>query len=177
MGIPTNMVDAIAAVKDGDLGLITTVMIGDVLVSALIGLYAPKRLRVTRKPVQAGYDMTDAAVEEPKMLYMDICLSNPDLSIEAGLQAALTGNPGSLTSTYREKKDTITGYLENKQLITIQTHEGVHESMLLTEIDPYWDAAENWNAFFANVRAEEIRTSGDEVGGLFDSSEVAVNGL
>jgi hypothetical protein len=177
MGIPNNMVDAISAIKDGEIGLVTTVMIGDVLVSSLRGLYAPTRLSVTKKPIEDGYDITDAAIKEPTDLYLDICLTNPDLSIEAGLQAALTGNPGSLTSTWREKKETLYSYLNEKELITVQTHEGVYESMLVAEIDPYWDVSRNWNAFFANVRIVNIVKVGTDVGGLFDAAEQAVGGL
>jgi hypothetical protein len=177
MGIPNNMVDAISAIKDGDLGVITTVTIGDVLVSALRNLYAPKRLRVTKKAIEDGYDITDAAIKEPDDLYMDICLTNPDLSIEAGLRAALTGDPGSLTSTWKEKRDKLLSYLDEKELVTVQTHEGVYGSMLVSEIDPYWDVAQNWNAFFANVRIVNIVKVGTDVGGLFDSAEQAVGGL
>jgi hypothetical protein len=177
MGIPNNMVDAISAVRDGEIGIVTTVMIGDVLVSALRSLYAPTRLRVTKKAIEDGYDINDAAIKEPTDLFLDICLANPDLSIEAGLNAALTGNPGSLTSTWREKRDQLLAYLDEKELITVQTHEGTYENMLVAEIDPYWDVSQNWNAFFANVRIVNIVKVGTDVGGLFDAAEQAVGGL
>jgi hypothetical protein len=177
MPLPNNLSDAAAAVKDGSIGIIEIAQIGDVIIGALRSVSAPSRLRVTRKPVEAGYVMSDAAVEEPDDLYLQICLTNPDFSAEGLLSAAITGNPGALTATWREKKDTLYQYKSDRQLVTARTHEGSYKNRIVAEIDPIYEADENYDCFFANVIMADIRQKAGLLEGITDQAKKSVGGL
>jgi hypothetical protein len=172
MGIPNSIADVVQSIRDGEVGLIDVIKIGDLTVSQLTGLSVPKSLTPTRKPVQAGFAMTDAAVFDPRELNMQILLANPDFSIEAGTTAVLSGNIDSLTKTWRDDKRDLEKKMDELEILTIQTHEGVYESMLITLIDPLYDVDDNSNAFIATVNAIQITQVQDEsTGGLIDSVE------
>ena len=177
MGFPNNIADAASAIQDGSFGFLDTIEIGDLLVSVLTGLNAPKEYTITRKPIEDGYSITDAAVEEPTELVMTICLTNPEYSIEAGLSAALTGNAGSLLETWRDKRDKLYEIQSNRELVTVQTHDNTYDNMLIRLIDPIYDVDENSEAFFATVYLSEIRKVGTLLGGLIDAAEELVGGL
>ena len=103
MTIPTNVADAAQAINDGTLGVIEDIMIGDLLISALMGLQTPLETVITRKPIQEGFSITDAAVHQPQGIQMMICLANPDFSIDAGIDAALSGSFAGFTDSWRDK--------------------------------------------------------------------------
>jgi hypothetical protein len=162
MGFPTNIADAAAAYRDGSLGLIEEIKIGDLVVSALTAIDYSHEMEITEKPLQAGYDATDAAKEIPIEINIDICLANPDYSIEAGLTAALTGNAESLVQTWRDKKNQLYEYWKTKTLVSFQSHESIEDSLLIRSIRPYFDVDENYDAFFANVTLKKIKIVGQE---------------
>ncbi len=172
MGLPNSIVDVIKSIQDGEIGLIDVIKIGDLTVSQLTGLSAPKSLTPTRKPVQAGFAMTDAAVDDPIELTPDILLANPDFSIESGATAVLSGNVDSLTKTWRDDKRELYQKFDDREILTIQTHEDVYTSMLLQSIDPLYDVSDNSNAFIATVNAIQITQVEDEsTGGTIDGIE------
>ena len=177
MPFPSNLADAAAAVADGTIGVIDTVTIGSVIVGALRSVQAPERLRVTRKAVQVGYDINDAAVTESKELYLEVCLTNPDFSAEGMLGAVATGNPGDYLTTWRDKRDMLYQMKNDKELVTVQTHARLHKKMLVDEIDPAYDADENFECFFATVHLTEIRQKLTILEGLVDQAEQGVGGL
>jgi hypothetical protein len=178
MVLPTNIADAAAALRDGELGKIETVKIGDVIVSALRDVQFIDDSIVTRKPVQAGYTMTDAAVDLPDEVNLVILLANPDFSLEAGIDAALTGNVDQFTSTWRESKAELYGYKADKEIIEAQTHEDLFTSMMIQSISPLYDVDENYDAWFANVLLVEIQQGSDgETFGIIDSPIEDVGGL
>ncbi len=176
--IPNNVADAAAAVKDGELGLIEQVYIGDLLVSALTGLSGGDEMIVTRKPIEEGFAASDAAVRLPTVRSLDICLANPDYSIEAGATAAMTGDVSSLTDTWRDKKDKLFQMFESKEIVEVTTHENSYPSMIIESITPWYDVEENWDAYFATVVVSEIpETSSGTDGGLIDKAKDAVGGM
>lgn len=156
MGFPANIVDVIARIQDGELGLIEVVKIGDLVVDCLTGLTAPNRKNVTRKPIDAGFAVTDAAVDVPDDVVLNIILTNPDYSLDTGTQAALTGSIDSLNETWRDKKNELYQIFNDREIVTIQTHENTHDSMLIESIEPLYDVDENWDAFVATVTAIQI---------------------
>jgi hypothetical protein len=172
MGLPNNVSDIIQAVRDGEIGLIDTIMIGDLIVSQLTGLSAPRSISVTRKPIEDGFTITDAAVDIPIELNMEILLANPEYSVEAGINAALTGNLETLTDTWRDKRKELERIQDERELVTIQTHEGSYDNMIIQSIDPIFEVEDNWNAFFCSVTAVQItKVANKSTGGLVDSYE------
>lgn len=177
MPIPNNISDAASAIRDGKFGLIEVIKIGDLVVSALMGLSAPRELIPTRKAIEDGYEITDAAVKVPDELIMGICLANPEFSLEAGLTAAMTGGVDSFLDTWRDKKAYLEQLQDDRELVEVQTHEGVYPSMLVRTIDPIYDVDFNADAFIATVYMDEIKVIATGAGGLIDSAKQAVGGL
>lgn len=181
MVLPTNLADGIAAARDGKLGVIEEIQISsdddDLLVSALTGMFQSDSMIVTRKPIQAGFDMTDAAVRQPVDMSWDIVLTNPDYSAEGLLTAALTGNPGSLAETWRDKRDKLYYMFELRELLTVQSHEAVHNDMLIESITPIYDVDNNWDAFVGTINFIQIQTLSEPTGGLIDQAKQVVGGL
>ena len=151
MTIPNNLVDAAAAVKDGKLGIVETIKIGDLVVSALTGLDSPTSLTVTRKPMQSGYTITDAAVDNNDDLTLDILLANPDFSAEAGITAAITGDVSAFTETWRDKRDELYDYFNERTLVEVQTHDNNYPNMLIQSISPLYDVDSNFDAWVGSV--------------------------
>lgn len=168
MTIPSNLADAAAAVRDGEFGLIEDIKIGDLIVSALTGLDGSDEMTITEKPVEAGYNITDAAIKMPARRSLDIVLANPSYTIEAGITAALSGNVEQLVDTWREKKKRLYQIFEDRELVTLQTHEDILESMLIQSITPLYDLENNLDAFVCNVQMQQVFVSG-EVLGDFDT--------
>ncbi len=174
MSIAGNLASAAASL----LGGMEDAKIGDLTLSALMALEGSDPLDVTRKPVDKGFVMTDAAVALPKDRTLEICLADPCFSPEALIQAALSGDAASLTQTWREKKDLLYKMKDDRELVTVQTHEEVLPSMMIQDIIPHYDVNENMDAFFATVFVMEIRVvEGSAAGGLLDQALDAVGGL
>jgi len=172
-----NALTAATAVADGKLGLFTQVMIGDLVVDVLMGLSAPESLTITRKPVEAGYAATDAAINDPIELYMTIALTDLELSVEAGVSAALTGSPGSFYLTWGQKKDRLFFMKDFKEIVSVTTHERTYQNMMVTMIDPIYDTAMNHDAFLANVTLSEIKQRQTGLLGLIEAAKLAASGL
>jgi hypothetical protein len=176
--IPTNVADAAAAIKGGEIGLIPVIKIGDLTISALTGLSGPDAKTITRKPVEAGFTITDAAVKVPFVKNLDICLANPSFAIDAGISAALTGDFAGFTETWRDKKDQLYQIFNDTEIVDVQTHEDIYESAIIEVIDPFFDVAENSDAFFARVTVSEIMQVKTIVtSGILDQPKVSVGGL
>jgi hypothetical protein len=161
MSIPLNASDAISAVRDGVLGLVETVLIGELEVSALIELDAPEELDISEKPIEEGYNIVYAAIHIPIEINMTICLANPQYSVENAVGSLISGDVSSLTETWRDKKDRLYTYKNDREILTVQTQDGTFENMLIKNITPIYNVDENWDAFFASVtlRQVEILTS------------------
>jgi hypothetical protein len=151
MGIPTNVVDAASAFKDGLLGVIETVQIGDVIVSALTGLQWPMEREVTRRPVQAGFSVAMGANIVPSDIVMDVVLANPNFAPEALATAALTGNLAGFTATWREKKAQLEQYFADGETLDGTTHLAPFSGYIISRIEPRFDAEENWDCWIASV--------------------------
>lgn len=165
------LADVATQVAEGALGLVDAIMIGNVAVSALEGLSAPDTSFVTRKPVQAGYIMTDAQTHDPRTMVLTVLLADPEISAEAGLTAALTGDLAGLTNTWRDGRDQIRLYKANSEIISVQTQDESLESALIQDIDPLYDVGQNGDAWIANVTVTEIIQVGvTEHDGLFDAA-------
>lgn len=162
MGLPTNISDAAAAIRDGSLGLIEEVKIGDLVVSALMAIDYSHEMDITEKPMQAGYLAADAATELPIEVTIDIVLTNPDYSIEAGVTAALTGDAEQLVQTWRDKRNQLYEYWSTKEILTFQSHESIIDSLLIQSITPIFDVDENYDAFFATIRMKRLKIVGQE---------------
>lgn len=151
MGIPNNIVDAASAIKDGSLGVIDTILIGDVAVSALTGLQTPMEKEVTRRPVQSGFEVTLAAVINPTDIVLDVVLANPSFTPEAAVGAALTGTMSGFTDTWREKIQQIKGYFLDNTVVSATTHEDTYPSRLISRINPVFDPVENFDCWIGTI--------------------------
>lgn len=165
------LADLAADVAAGVVGLVDAITIGDVTVSALKGLSAPDTSFITRKPVQAGYIMSDAQTHDPKTMTLTVLLADPELSAEAGLNAVLTGDLAGLTDTWRTKRDTIQLYKQDSEIVNVQTQDEGLTNCLIVEIDPIYDVDQNDDAWIANITVQQITQVGIvDADGLFDSA-------
>lgn len=151
MSIPTNIVDAAAQIRDGTIGVIDLITIGDLQVSALTGLQVPREKDVTRRRVQAGFEVINGMLDVSTDIIMDIVLGNPDFSPEAGVTAALTGSFAGFTETWRDKRDTLYAMFDDNEIINVTTHEGSYPSYVISRINPVFDNEENWDCYIATV--------------------------
>lgn len=151
MSIPTNIVDAAAQIKDGTLGVIDLIIIGDVQVSALTGLLQPREKDVTRRRVQAGFEVINGMVELSTDIVLDVVLTNPDFSPEAAVTAALTGGFDGFTDTWREKRDGIYAMFEANEIIDGSTHQGPFTSHVISRIEPLFDNMENYDCWIGRI--------------------------
>lgn len=151
MSIPTNMIDAAAQIKDGTLGVIKLITIGDIQVSALTGLSALREKEVTRRRVQAGFEVINGAVELATDLVLDIVLANPDLSPEAGVTAALTGSFAGFLDTWRDKKDALYAEFDAGTILSVTTHENTYPARVISRIEPLFDVENNWDCWIGRV--------------------------
>lgn len=161
----------IEQVAEGVLGVVPTIRIGDVVVSSLVGLSSPETTFVTRKPVQAGYNITDAGTDDSRTKQLTVVLIDPEYSAEAGLNAALSGDLSGLTETWRDKKAQIRQYRLDHELVEVQDHEELIESMMIENIDPIYDNEQNddgWIATISLVQVTQVGAGGDD--GLLDSA-------
>lgn len=174
-----SLADAAAKLKAGLLGNMEDVKIGDIIISALTGLSNPIQLDVTRKPIAAGYAITDAAVDVPTDIMLDVCLADPQLSADALLTAALDGSLESLTETWRDKLSRIKQTAADREIVSVQTHDEIVDNMLITLIDPTYDVDDNFDCWFGTIGLTQITTVqvGAEEAGLLDAAEEAVGGL
>lgn len=171
----TNIADAAASIRNGELGPFSDVKIGKLVVSALIGMSAPTELLVTNKPIQKGYAITDAAVEWPRDVVLEICLANPDYSAEAGISAALTGSVASFTETWRDKKTKLYALKSTREIVDVQTHEDIFKNLIVRMIEPIYDS---YDAFFATVILQPVRyDDATTEGGIKDSAEESKGNL
>jgi hypothetical protein len=178
MTLPSTISDATNALVGGLLGTIQQVKIGDILVSACTGLSNPREVTITEKPLAAGYPITDAIVPVPQEITLDIIFANPQYSAEAIASALLTGNASSLTESWRDKRDKLYAYQDNKEIIEAQTHENNYTDMVVKLIDPVFDPENNWDGFFATVVLHQITQQTSTGGsGVIDSVLEAVGDL
>jgi hypothetical protein len=156
MGIPTNIAQAVAQIRDGTLGVIQVIKIGDTVVSQLTGLQGSRELDITSRPVSAGYDVVETARRIPTEIVLDIWLADPDFSAEAGITAALSGSVSSFTETRRDKLQQIEGMQDNLEVVSVTTHEGVYPACLIKSIDPIYDADDNWDCWVGRVTLKQL---------------------
>jgi hypothetical protein len=159
--IPTNLVSLISQARDGVLGNIEQMLIGDIIVDVLQNVTGTDAMRITRKPVEAGFNITDAAILEPTERTFDIILTDPEYSATAAITAALTGTLESFNQTWRDKRETLYGYFDNREIISISSPNELIESMLIQSITPIYDSDENLDAFMASVHFQKYEIVGD----------------
>jgi hypothetical protein len=177
--ISNNITDLIQSARDGELGVIDQILIGDLVVSALFGLDAPDTLSLTNRRIQSGADMATMAVEDRRTVSMDICLANPEISIDGALTTVATGDIGVLSETWRDKRDELRKMKNNREVVDIQTHDDLFESFVITGLYPIFDVDENWDAFIVSVIMEKVRLYGqnDEDSSIISQANQAVSGL
>lgn len=161
MALPTNIVSLINQAAAGTLGNVEQIKIGDVLVDVLENVTGSDVMRITRKPVEAGFAVTDAAILEPTERTFEVILTDPEYSASAATSAALTGTLESFNTSWRDKRDTIYGYFLNREIIDVMSHDALYQSMLIQSITPLYDAAENLDAFVASIHFQKYEVVGN----------------
>lgn len=150
MSIPTNIADVIAGIRDQSLGL-QQVMIGDLVVDSLTGLSIKRAKEVTRRPVQAGYNVDLGVIDTPLEIEMSVVLANPDYSPEGFVTAALTGDLSQLTSTWREKRDQLYDMWGAKEILPVTTHDQGFDNLVIDWIEDLYDNEEDWEGYVGVV--------------------------
>jgi hypothetical protein len=181
MSIPTNIADVASQIADGTIGVIGTIKIGDLTVSALTGLQAPVEKDVTRRPVQAGFDVLVGMIDTPTDLIMDVVLLDPDFSAEAGVTAALSGEWAGFTESWRDKRDLLYSLFDGREVVTATTHDRVYPARVIRRINPLYDSDQNWNGWVGQVTLTPFdnrqQGSADDVAGAMTSGLQSVGGL
>lgn len=160
MTIPNNLVDAFNAKKDGELGEIEDCKIGDLLVSGCLSLDTPESLIITRKPIQAGFEMTDAAIDDVQVISMDIILTNPVYSAKDLVAASLEKDYSRFNETWRDKKKQLYQMKRDREVVDTQTHDELYPNTVIQSIIPIYNAEENHDAFLCTVVLERIKLYG-----------------
>lgn len=174
-------VDIVNGIKSGQIGVIEAIKIGDCVVSALTGLSGADSVTITERKVQAGFAVTEGVDDDPKDRVFTILLADPEISLEAGLSAALTGNIAGIAEGWRDKKETLYSHFRNHEIITAISHVEVLPNMIIRSIDPVYDSDENWDAFIARVELHQwshgSATASDDVSGAITAAEKNVGAL
>lgn len=178
VGIPTNIADAAAAVRGGDI-FPQEVKIGDLVVSALTGLRTPRRKEITRRAVQAGYSVSMGVIDVPDEIEMDIIFANPDYSLEGILTSVLTGSPEQLAETWVEKRDALYALFDSREIIDCTTHDqGYPPVFVIESIEQQNDADDDWEGWIGTVRLVQFGTqSGDTAVDLLSAASAATAGV
>lgn len=180
MALPNNIADAASQLRDGVLGRFEIVSIGDLVIDALEGQDGTESLNVTRKPIQDGSTMTDAATDEPRFESLTIVLANPELSLEGGLSAAISGDAGAFSETWRDKRDQLYELMRSREIVDVQLPNEILKSCLVESITPAYDVNENYEAFFATVLIGQHDFVGDDAsttGNGFSQAKAEVSDL
>lgn len=147
--------DIISGIKNGQIGVIGAIKIGDCVVSALTGLSGADSVTITERKVRSGFAVVEGVDDDPKDRVFTILLADPEISIEAGLSAALTGSLAGMTETWRDKRETLYSHFRNHDIVTAISHVESLPNMIIRVIDPIYDSEENWDAFVARVELHE----------------------
>jgi hypothetical protein len=170
MGIPNNLADAVAAIRSGKVQISDTIKIGDLVVSVLTGISGGDTKEVSGRPVVAGYDTTEIARRGPWSRTLKIMLMNPDLSLEAGMKAALTGQVTALMETWADKLQRLRDIFDTDEIVTVQTLDMIRENCLVTGIEDMYDPDENWDCWIGSVTVAQIDLrQGGTVAGVADA--------
>jgi hypothetical protein len=175
----TSLVGLAQAIAAGKIGVIDDIKIGDVVLSALTGLSGRDSVTVTERAVQAGFLVTEGIIRDPIERTLDIVLADPQISIESGISAALSGGLSGFSESWRDKKDVLYSYLG--QIVAVTTHEGSYPRMILKAITPIYDVEENWDCFIAQVELREwderSTEAASDVDNAITAAEAVVGGL
>ncbi len=163
MGFPT-AADVVTNLDDlkGLFGLNPS-LIGDIDVDLVISYSDPFSADITERPVEAGFDVTDARVIRPQFLTMECVFCDPDFSGQNIAKKALQGVLGqSLFTSWRDKRDRLDEIKQNKEVISVSTPSKTYDSMLIADIRPDVRAS-TANAFFFTIDFKQVRIVSSEV--------------
>lgn len=158
--ILNSVIDVARAIRSGAVGVIPAIKIGDVTVSALTGLRGGDSVTDSGRPVQAGFTPIEGIVKNPRERTLSIVLADPEMSIEQGLTAVLSGDWAGFTETWRDKKNALLAHFDNLDIIEVVTHDEVFSSMFIRAITPVYDPDENWDCYIAEVEIKQWETRG-----------------
>lgn len=174
MSIPTNLVDAINRIRSGRAGINGTIKIGDLVVSLLTAQEGGSDKDITGRPVVSGYDTVEIVRRLPWERSLTIVLADPDLSVEAGVTAALTGSVESLTETWTDKVARLLAMDESNEIITVQTLDEVRPNCIIKSVTPRYDLDENLDCWVGQVVVKQIDVrQGGTVAGVGDALTAA----
>lgn len=170
MGIGSNLADAAKSVAGAILGPMDVAMIGELTVDVLVDVTGGDSQVITERRLESGYTIADAVIPVPKERSVEIWLTDPEYSADALIGAALSGDPGSLTESWQDKRSQLYAYKDGKEVIALQTHEELIDNMVITDIEPLYDAEENYEGFHCVVTLRQIITAEttEAADGLFD---------
>lgn len=160
--IPNNISDLIKASQDNREGVFDTVSIGDLLVDCLESLDAPMSKEFISKPFQSGISKTDVAVDNDRIITMTIILTHPKLSLDGAAEAYAKDDFGRYGETWVDKRDTLIKYFNDKEIITVQTHDDTIPDCVIQEITPLYDSEDNYDAYICNIILEQKQIFGKE---------------
>lgn len=152
------MATAIDVLSSGGFEIVDC-MIGDITVSALTGLSIQFQKDVTRQQIEAGFSVIQGVTYVPLEITMQIVFANPDYSPEALLNASLGNDFSGLTETWREKRDALFDYFNNREIIDVTTHDSLYQNFIISNISPVYDSEENYDCYIAAVTLVEYNSN------------------
>ena len=181
MSMPTNIVDAVAGIRNGTIG-IQQVMIGDLVVNVLNGLQIIRQKEVTRRPVQAGYSVDLGVIDLPLEIRMRCIFTNPDYSPEGLITAGLTGSLEALTMTWVEKRDRLYGIFNGKEIVSATTHDQSFPAIFIVDsVDDIYDPEEDGDGYIGEVHLVQFGVNNsatvDDVAQAKTAAKAMVGGL
>jgi len=154
--------DAIRDIRNGTFGDIDVFKIGDIFVDVLTAENGSDEMQITTHPVQAGFEVTTAAIRVPTTKTLSIVLMDPEYSAGAFTTAAITGSVQQLTQTKEEKVDKLYSHFNSRDIIDIVSMSGILQSMIIESITPIYESSDTYDVWVADVRVRKYEIYGTD---------------
>lgn len=124
------------------------------------------RYTTTKRPVEAGLDITDNRYKEPILLRLEGTMTDTPIGLDAiaatTISATLLGGPGFELVTWRDKKDALEALADSNEIIDIVGRLDSYESMNLNMVDVA-ETPNSAGSYPFVIEAETIRQVSSEV--------------
>jgi hypothetical protein len=144
-------------------------LIGDLQVDVLSSEELMLESVITERPVEAGFDVTDARVKKPVMLRMEGILTDTQLTPQAIAGGFIAGEGFNL-QTWRQKKDMLLEFYDLDELISITLPLHFYPSVQIKSLKIEQRAGRTNAAFFI-LEAKTLRIVSSEITSV-DSSQI-----
>jgi hypothetical protein len=150
---------------------VNPVLIGDLPVDVLRSETPVFDFNLTEHPVESGFDITDARIERPIGVTLEVILTDTELSASAVGFAALNDTLGF--DTWKDKRDRLYEIKNSSEIIDVVTPLDKYESMVITSLRVD-QTPQTARALFARIDFREIRVVKSQITGVDDNAVSAL---